>query len=44
MYDENHGKPCEVCCPHDQGFWKLEKYYGKDNGKMCCKLGCGFVK
>lgn len=42
-YDENHSQPCELCCPHDQGFWKLPKDY-KDAGKMCCRLGCGYVK
>jgi hypothetical protein len=26
------------------GWWKLEKHYGKDNGKWCCKAGCGFTK
>lgn len=33
MYDENHMKPCEVCCTHSQGWWKLEDNYGDDNGK-----------
>ena len=44
MYDENHGTICDLCCKHDQGFWELKEHYGKDNGKMCCKAGCGFVK
>ena len=44
MYDHNHGKPCEVCCKHDQGWWELTKYFsgyieGADN--RCCKAGCG---
>ena len=43
-YDDNHGKICEACCPHDEGFWKLEMHYGEDNGKLCCRRGCGFVK
>lgn len=28
-------------CPHDEGWWKLEEHYGEDNGKWCCKGGCG---
>jgi len=43
MYDENHGKPCEGCCPHDKGWWLLEEHYGGNNGKYCCKRGCGHV-
>jgi len=43
MYDENHAKPCEVCCTHSQGWWKLEEHYGDDNGKYACKNGCGTV-
>ena len=41
MYDENHIKPCEACCTHPDGWWKLEKNYGSDNGKYACKKGCG---
>lgn len=44
MYDENHGKICEVCCDHDGEWWLLKKHYGKNNGKMCCGKGCGFVR
>lgn len=40
-YDENHSKPCEACCPHDQGWWPLRKHYSEDNGKYCCGRGCG---
>ncbi len=43
MYDENHVKPCEVCCTHSDGWWKLEKHYGSDNGKYACKKGCGTI-
>lgn len=43
MYDENHIKPCEVCCTHLDGWWKLENNYGEDNGKYACKKGCGTV-
>lgn len=41
MYDENHIKPCEACCDHPDGWWKMEKHYGEDNGKYACKRGCG---
>ena len=43
MYDELHGIPCEVCCTHSGGWWKLEKHYGKDNGRYACMTGCGTV-
>lgn len=43
MYDENHIKPCEVCCTHPEGWHKLEKHYGGDNGKYSCKRGCGTI-
>lgn len=43
MYDENHVKPCEVCCTHPDGWWKLEKHYAEDNGKYACKRGCGTI-
>jgi hypothetical protein len=23
------------------GWWLLEKHYGDDNGKWCCRAGCG---
>lgn len=41
MYDENHIKPCEACCDHPDGWWKMEKHYDEDNGKYACKRGCG---
>ncbi len=46
-YDENHSKPCECCCKHDQGWWELTPGYGhyeagKDNA--CCKAGCGTMR
>jgi len=46
MYDENHGKPCEQCCPHDQGWWNLTEHHagfveGGDN--RCCRAGCGML-
>ena len=42
-YDDNHGRPCEACCPHDQGWWELSENHagyiaGGDN--QCCR-GCG---
>ena len=42
-YDHNHGKICEVCCPHDEGFWLLTEHH-QNAGMMCCLRGCGFVK
>jgi len=41
MYDHNHRTVCDLCCIHNMGWWKLEKNYGDDNGKWCCKAGCG---
>ena len=43
IYDEHHIKPCEICCKHSDGWWKLEQHYGNDNGKYACKKGCGTV-
>ncbi len=43
MYDEIHATVCNACCTHPEGWWKLEKHYGKDNGKYACKKGCGTV-
>lgn len=43
-YDDNHAKICEVCCPHDQGWFELKEHYGNRNGQMCCKRGCGFTR
>lgn len=40
MYDENHITVCEACCTHPDGWWKMEKHYGTDNGKYTCKKGC----
>lgn len=46
-YDQNHGKPCEVCCKHDGGWWDLTEHHagyvaGGDNA--CCLLGCGTLR
>lgn len=38
---KHDSKKCEVCCKHDEGWWKLKEHYGKDNGKWCCRAGCG---
>lgn len=40
-YDSNHAKKCEACCKHGQGWWLLKDHYGADNGKWCCRAGCG---
>lgn len=47
MYDANHGKPCELCCPHNAGWWELTEHHagyieGADNG--CCLMGCGQLR
>lgn len=44
MYDEHHGKPCERCCAHDQGWWQLGEGYGYDNDMYACRAGCGDVR
>jgi ribosomal protein S27AE len=44
MYDHNHRTVCDRCCTHNMGWWKLEKHYGANNGKMCCSAGCGRTK
>jgi len=41
IHDHNHSTICDLCCDHDKGWWYLKKYYGKNNGKMCCLSGCG---
>lgn len=43
FYDEQHFKPCEVCCTHPDSWWKLEQHYGTDNGRYACKRGCGTI-
>jgi len=43
MYDDKHGKPCEICCLHDQGYWQLHEHYGNNNEKWCCNAGCGHI-
>ncbi len=43
FYDEQHYKPCEQCCVHSDGWWRMEKHYGADNGKYACKIGCGTI-
>ena len=41
LYDEHHGTVCDLCCQHNMGWWLLEKHYGADNSKWCCRAGCG---
>ena len=41
MYDHNHGTICDLCCQHGKGWWQLTGLWGKNNGKWCCKSGCG---
>ena len=42
-----HGTPhstiCNLCCLHDRGWWMLTEGYGENNGKWCCKAGCGKI-
>lgn len=42
MYDHNHSTICDLCCRHDLGWWQLQKYYGINNGRWCCRAGCGY--
>jgi hypothetical protein len=47
MYDHNHGKPCEGCCKHAEGWWELTEHHagyiaGVDNA--CCRSGCGQLR
>lgn len=44
FYDEHHVRPCDACCIHADGWWKLERRYGSDNGKYACKIGCGTLR
>lgn len=44
LYNTDHGKPCELCCKHDQGRRLLKEHYGAANGKWCCLAGCGDVR
>lgn len=44
-YDHNHAKPCELCCEHLGGWYKLDKkYYDRDGGKHACSDGCGAIR
>jgi hypothetical protein len=40
-YDDWHKRRCDACCLHPSGVWELVEAYGEDNGKFCCKAGCG---
>lgn len=41
QYDHNHRTICDFCCTHKEGWWLLKEHYGSDNGKWCCRAGCG---
>lgn len=41
-YDENHIKPCEVCCRHDRGWFPLTEAHGRP-GMHACGAGCGAI-
>jgi len=43
-YNSSRYKMCDKCCQHGEGWLELGEYYGKDNGKMCCKRGCGTLR
>lgn len=43
QYDHNHITICNLCCRHDRGWWQLAEHYGANNGKWCCRAGCGKV-
>lgn len=43
-YDDQHIKPCDACCMHSDGWWKLDKRHGKDASKYACKIGCGTLR
>ena len=45
QYDHNHTQVCDACCKHEKGWWVLTKHHGKENeGKLCCRAGCGATK
>ena len=47
MYDNNHGKICELCCPHDQGWHEVTEGftgYKKGADNAVCKAGCGTMR
>lgn len=44
QYDENHWTICPKCCQHNMDWFQMGEEYGKQNeGKWCCKAGCGLV-
>jgi ssDNA-binding Zn-finger/Zn-ribbon topoisomerase 1 len=36
-----HFTVCDLCCRHNMGWWQLKEHYGENNGKWCCRAGCG---
>lgn len=47
-YDDMHGKICEECCTHPEGFHDLyaidPEGWSSMKGKEVCKFGCGFER
>jgi hypothetical protein len=43
IYDHNHGKICEGCCKHPEGFFRLGERYDAKTGMWCCRTGCGYI-
>ena len=41
--DADHTAVCDLCCKHNVGWWRLEGFYGSDNGRWACKAGCGLI-
>lgn len=38
-----HFTICDLCCLHNQGYWRLSSSYSGYPG-MCCRAGCGLVR
>lgn len=43
-YNHYYNQVCDACCPHDLGWLLLEEHYEEDNGKWCCRRGCGTLR
>lgn len=41
MYDDTHGKICEVCCDHPRGAWSFERGDKNEHLNGYCIFGCG---
>lgn len=47
MYDEIHGKICERCCDHSEGYIDFHSKYPTmyaEDGYEYCKKGCGHAR